>query len=894
MRVLDKSIYRGPHLYSGWPMIRFALDLEDLEDHPTSDLPGFVDGLVEILPGLAEHRCSVGRAGGLVQRLHDGTWIGHVVEHVALELQATVGTPVGRGKTRSLPGRPGVYNVMFAYEDVDVALLAGRMALELVASLLPPGLQKVAGLGLLSGEIPLSDGERIPGWNSLARLAVSRRFGPTSQGIVDAAKRRKIPWERVDERSFIRFGHGAGQRYIRASMTDATSHLGVITAGDKAATKTALLAVDVPVPKGVVLTIADDLSATCASLRRPLVVKPLNGNHGRGITLGVVSDTELAQAVETAHAHSARVIVEEQLVGKDYRVLVVNGRVAAAAERVPPSVTGDGLATIRQLVEQLNADPRRGRGHENVLTRIPLDATTGSVLQAQELNAESVPRNGYRVRLRETGNLSTGAEAVDVTADIHPENVLLAEDAAAALGLDIAGIDVITPDISSPISASGGGVVEVNAAPGFRMHLSPSIGSPQDVGGAVIDMLYPPGTRSRIPIIAVTGTNGKSTVVRMIAHILTANGKRVGMTTTSGVYIGNRLVKAVDASGPRSARHILAHPRVEAAVLETARGGILREGLAYDLADVGVVLNVSSDHLGLKGVDTLEDLAKVKAVVARQVRRRGTVVLNADDPFTRRMARRARSRVAFFTLFGDSLVPALQDHIARGGVLAAPVAGTLTIMDGARHIALLPVNDIPATLEGAATVNIANALAAAAAAYAQGVPPEVIESALRTFDSSYEQNPGRMNVTTAPGFTTIVDYAHNPAALRALGQVVSAMRAQHDRAIGVVSTPGDRRDEDILEMGHIAAGIFDELIFRELPDGRGRNAGGVLALLTQGAMDGGADPASIRRVADEREAMALALSLAGSRDLVALMPSDVGSVWQQVLDSSPVGAGEKS
>lgn len=888
MRVLETAVYRGPHLYSATPMVRIKLDLGRFEELPTNLIPGFPARLVELLPGLAEHGCSLPRQGGFLERLKDGTWLGHVIEHVALELQGRVGSPVTRGKTRSAPGERGVYNVLYAYRYEGVGLAAGRAAIELVHRLAAAPGERIEGLDLLAPPFEAAADDLLK-LDALAAIKRREGLGPTTQSLVDEADRRGIPWARIDEHSLIRFGQGRRQKLMRASISGQTSHIGVETASDKALTKHLLTAGGVPTPEGGVVRTADEAVKLASRLGGTVVVKPLDGNHGRGVSVGVRGAEAVRTAFELAAAHSRRVIVERRVSGRDYRVLVVGGKVAAVAERVPAQVVGDGASTVRRLIELLNSDPRRGKGHEKVLTQVAIDAEVSRVLAAQALTVESVPSLGQIVALRETANLSTGGEAIDRTDEIHPANRLMAERAAAIIGLDIAGLDVLAEDIAKPLDQTGGAVIEVNAAPGFRMHLQPSGGVARNVARNVLAHLYPDASASRIPITAVTGTNGKSTTVRMIAHILRRAGRTVGMTTTSGIYIGDQLIKPCDASGPRSARQVLAEPTVDAVVLEAARGGILREGLGFDVADVGVVLNISADHLGLGGVNTLKELAAVKSVVVEQVKRRGASVLNADDPFTLQMARHARGRLTYFTLRGGpDLPPNLQKHLVEGGLVAALEpsiqGGLLTLLDGERRIPLLEAGALPATMGGAARFNVQNALAAAAAAYAQGISPALIAEALAGFEGSFEQNPGRLNLTRAPGFTTIVDYAHNPAALNALGQVVTALRDHHDRTIGVVSTPGDRRDEDIREMGAIAASLFDVLIFRERPDGRGRERGGVLRLLTEGAVSAGFREDQLVRVLDEFEAARMALTIANPEDLVVLMPTDVAAVWNQVQE----------
>ncbi|MCU1416724.1 MAG: cyanophycin synthetase [Schumannella sp.] len=886
MRILETAVYRGPHLYSRTPMVRIQLDLGTLAERDSAHIPDFAARLTHLLPGLHRHHCSTGRPGGFVERLHDGTLLGHVVEHVALELQAGAGMPATRGKTRAVRGHEGVYDVMFAYEDDQVALLAGRIALQLVDGLLPPGDRGIERLDVVAAPPAVDADEAIPGLGALHTLAARRTLGPTTRSLVEEARRRRIPVQRIDDQSLVRLGQGVNQRSFRAGITDATSHLAVQTAGSKQQTKARLRAAGIPVPDGTVVTSAAAAMAAARDLGGSVVIKPLAGNHGRGVSRGLHTSEQISRGFDLAAQHGPQVIVEREIVGADHRILVIGGRVIAAAERVPAQVTGDGVSTISQLIDALNRDPRRGAGHANVLTRVVVDQQLGAVLGSSGRSLDTVPQSGEVVVLRDTANLSTGGEAIDRTDELHPDNIAVAERAARAIGLDIAGIDVIAPDLSRPFRDTGGAIIEVNAAPGFRMHLAPSQGMPRDVARPAIDLLYPPGAASRIPITAVTGTNGKSTTVRMIAHLLQTAGRRVGMTTTSGITVDGTLVKAVDASGPRSARMVLNDPTVDAAVLETARGGMLREGLAYDLADVGLVLNVTADHLGIRGIDTLRQLARLKSLVVRNVRRRGTCVLNADDPLTRRMAAVARGRVSWFTV--EPLTLALRGHLADGGTVVAlepsDRGGLLVLREGRTQTPLLHADEMPATFGGIAAFNISNALAAVAAARGHGIAVETIVEGLRSFQSSYEQNPGRFNLTDAPGFTTIVDYAHNPAALRALGAAVKlfAARSLGGRTIGVISTPGDRRDEDIRELGRIAAEHFDELVFRERPDGRGRTAGGVVALLQEGAIAAGMDPQHIQIVFDESAAMDAALRMAAPEDLVAMTVTDVDGVWRQV------------
>lgn len=895
LRVLERAVYRGPNLYSRRAMVRIQVDLGELEYWPTDRLPGFTDALLAELPTLMNHGCSYREPGGLVRRMQAGTWFGHVVEHVALELQTLAGQRATRGKTRSVKDRPGVYNVMFAYDDEATALAAGRLAFQICIALLPPELRAAEGLDVITaGQPPISGEPVVAAQDAVALLKqIARRsaYGPSTQSLVDAARRRRIPVARLNGQSLVQLGWGSRQRRIRASVTDRTGLVASELAGDKAQAKALLQEIGCPVAKGVVVSAADEAVTAAQRLSRPLVIKPLDGNHGRGVTTGLLTDEDLRAAFALAVVHSRRVIVEEQLPGRDHRILVVDGQVVAVAERVPAHVTGDGVRTVAELVEQVNQDPRRGVGHESVLTRIRIDDQAAlDLLERQGLSVASVPMRGQTVMLRTTANLSSGGTAIDRTDEIHPDNASIARRAALAIGLDVAGIDLLAPDITRSVRETGGGIVEINAAPGLRMHMAPSEGTPRDVAEPILRMMFPPGSRARIPVLAVTGTNGKSTVGRMLSVIFSSQGKTVGLTNTSGVYIGAEQVSHADASGPKSARMVLRDPTVDVAVLECARGGILREGLAFDRCDVGAVLNVQADHLGLKGINTLEDLADVKSVVVEAVGRRGVSVLSGDDPLTIRMARHAGGRVCWFTMRGGADCPGfILKHIAEGGMasLYDAATGEIVIHDrSVRHV-VCRAADIPAAMGGHAAFNVSNALAASAMAFAAGVAPEAVGSALSTFTSTYEQNPGRLNVHDVGGVRVIMDYAHNPEGLRALGRLAQGVKSATGRSIAMLSVPGDRRDEEILAMGEIGAEFFDTLVFRETPDNRGRPGGDVIRLMTEGAMRVGCTLDRITGIRREEQAVAACLEMARPRDLVILTPTRIAEVWAQVLAFKP-------
>jgi cyanophycin synthetase len=892
MAVTEVGVYRGPHYYSHTPMIRIQLDLGTLEQYPTNLIPGFTEALLEILPGVGRHGCSLKVRGGFEKRLRQGTWIGHVVEHVALELQTLAGSRATRGKTRSVKNRPGVYNVMFAYNEEKVGLAAGRVALELVDSLLPNEIQGIKAIDRIWDFDGAFDLERR--LDALKRLVRRNQLGPTTRALVDEAERRGIPVMRLDDKSLIQLGHGRFQQKIRASITGRTSLVAADLASDKNMTKKLLDESGIPVPRGVVVRDVEEAVRAGRRLGFPLVVKPLDGNHGRGVTIGIEREEQLRFGFEEARAQARTrdVIVEQFFHGNDHRILVVNGKMIAVAERIPAQVVGDGVSTIRQLVAEVNKDPRRGDGHENVMTRIRIDGLVEEFLGRSGLNADSIPEAEQVVQLRATANLSTGGTAVDRTNEIHPDNAEIARRAALVVGLDVCGVDFVCPDIGRSIRETGGGVIEVNAAPGLRMHIEPSEGAPRDVARPIIDMLFPRGGATRVPIIAITGTNGKSTVGRMTKHILRYAGCNVGLTSTTGVYINDVLIHEGDATGPRSARMVLRDPAVEVAVLETARGGLLREGLAFKEADIGVALNVTADHLGLKGIETVEGLADVKSVVVEAVRRGGHSILNADDPLTVRMARRAGGRIVWFSLCGGSeMSPMLLEHIDEGGmaVVREPghEGGTIVLYDDGRREFVMKAGDIPATLHGMAEFNIANALAAIAVALAHDVPILTIRSAMTNFRSSFEQNPGRLNVHDAHGFRVIVDYAHNAAGLEAIGKVVRGLSHRYKRTIGSVSMAGDRRDEDIVELGRIAAGIFDEIIFREDPYTRGRPRGEVMGLLKEGALRAGRSEEHLHLIAGETASTAAALAMGRPGDLIVITPTDVKAAWHQVNAFKP-------
>jgi cyanophycin synthetase len=878
MKILSTNVFVGPNIYAHFPVIRHVLDLEALEDWPTGKLgDAFVEPLLERLPGLHEHGCSYREPGGFVRRLKEdeGTWLGHVMEHIAIELQNIAGSPVTFGRTRSLDDHHGHYNMVFQYLDTEVGLAASRLSLDLIHSLLPDELKPE--------EAPPPDWDFAAQRDEFIRYAQARAFGPSTASLVKAAEERYIPWIRLNRASLVQFGHGRYQQRIQATTTSRTSNIGVELAGDKEETNGILRDLGLPVPDQRLVRTAADAVRAAERIGFPVVLKPLAGNHGRGVSINLKTVEEVEVAFEKAREHGRSVVVESYIEGFDHRLLVVNGKLVAAAKRMPGHVVGDGEHSIAELVDIVNSDPRRGVGHEKVLTRLEFDHQAERLLKKLGYDHKTVPAKDEIVFLRSTANLSTGGTAIDVTDVIHPDNREMAERTIKAIGLDIGGVDFLTNDITESYRETGGGICEVNAGPGFRMHVAPSEGTPRDVAGPVIDMLFPPGTPSSIPIAAVTGTNGKTTTSRMLAHILKLWGKTVGLTSTDGVYIDGKLSVPGDMTGPVSAKIILRDPSVDAAVMETARGGLLRGGMGYQSCNVACCLNVSSDHLGLRGIDTLEQLAEVKRVPIEVAT--DAAVLNADDPHCLQMADYTEAKALCYVTMNPGH-PLVKKHIRAGGqaiVLEEGMNGhMISIYDKEVYTPLLWTHLIPATIEGRAMHNVQNAMFAAALAYNMGVGLEDIRHGLRTFDSTFFQAPGRMNIYNEHPFKVILDYAHNPAAVRAMCDLVERFEID-GRKIVVLAAPGDRRDEDIRDIAAIAAGHFDHYITRCDDNRRGRGDDEVAMLLKDSLLEHGVDEGAIEVIPEEQAATARALELAAPGDLVLVLGDNVKRTWKQII-----------
>jgi len=856
---------RGPNYWRLAPVIACDIRLGTLEKVTSADIPGFADYLTSALPSLESHRCTRGKRGGFIERLHEGTHIPHILEHLALELQSLIGHDVSFG--RVVPsGDEGVWWLIVAYEEEQVGLRAMRDAVSIVRACI--------------GGTKLDVSAMV---NDLLSLYESSRLGPSTNSIVEEARRRGIPVRRLNKYSLVQLGLGRNLHRIQATLTDSTSAIGVEIAQDKDDTKRVLENIGLPVPKGDVARTVEGALDLANEIGYPVILKPIAANHGRGISGRIADADALRASWEKSSAYGSRIVVEQFADGNDHRVLVVNGRVVAAAERVPAHVTGDGTRTIMELIDDGNSDPRRGIGHTKILTRLPADKSTAEHLALSGRTLETVPADGEFVALRPTANLSTGGTSIDRTDEMHPDNITACEMAAGVIGLDIAGIDILTPDISVPFRENRSVIIEVNAGPGIRMHTHPAEGQPRNVAAPIIDMLYPPGVEATIPVIAVTGTNGKTTTTRLIAHLFRVSENVVGFTTTDGTYLGNRMVIEGDMTGPFSANIILSNPTVDIAVLETARGGILRAGLGFDEVDVGVVLNVSADHLGLRGIHTLEQLADVKSVIPAVVKREGHAVLNADDPLVYAMRDRTMADIVLFSTKPEGESPEFEQHLTRNGIGARIEKDTFVIRRGRLRIPIAPVHDVPLMVGGAARFQRENILAAVATAYVQGMRYDDIRAGLLSFFPSPSLTPGRLNLMRFGAGRVLVDYAHNAAAIAGLMEFVQGLDAS--RRIGILTAPGDRRDEDLRTVGRLSASL-DYVVVREDKYRRGREPGDTARLIVEGLREAGMREDQMEIIYDEAESLRRALSMMEDNDLIFVLADNVPAVLDQVRELS--------
>ncbi len=863
MKIIDIKPMNGPNYWSirRHKLIVMRLDLEDMEERPTNSIDGFLERLKTLFPTMQSHRCSPGVPGGFFQRVEEGTWMGHVIEHIALEIQTLAGMNCGFGRTRQTSAK-GVYNVVFNYWEAKAGIFAAKASVAIAEA-------------LIDGR-PYHVEDDI---QKLREIREEERLGPSTGSIVEEAIKRNIPFIRLNGRSLVQLGYGINQKRIQATVASSTSSIAVEIACDKEDTKLLLESAQIPVPKGRICVDLEDLEAAANRIGYPLVTKPINGNHGKGATTDLKNWDELLMGYEAAKVYSRSVIVEKFITGYDHRILVINYKFVAAAKRTPASVVGDGKHTIQELIDIVNSDPRRGYGHEKVLTSIKVDKFTQQILDDKGYTLDTVLVKDYELLLKPTANISTGGTAEDITDYVHPSNVFMCERIARIIGLDICGIDIMAPDLSIPITENGGAILEVNAAPGFRMHLEPTEGIARNVAEPVIDMLYPPGTSARIPIIAVSGTNGKTTTTRLMAHLCKQQGHKVGYTTTDGVYIQNEMMMKGDCTGPISAEFVLKDPTVDFAVLECARGGILRAGLGFHNCDIAIITNIAADHLGLQGIDTLEQLARVKSVVAESVFPEGYAILNADDDLVYKMKDNISCKLALFSM--DETNQRIIDHCATGGLAAVYENGFLTIMKGNWKIRVEKVSKVPMTFGGRAEFNIANALPVILAAFIRNFKIEDIRASLQTFIPSPAQTPGRMNMFNFRNFTVMVDYAHNTAGLMAIGKFLAKTEAS--KKIGIIAGVGDRRDEDTISLGEEAARIFDEVIIRQDRNLRGRTEDYIINLMVKGIKN--IDPnKKITIIPLEKEAIDYTIKNAEKDSFIVICSDVIPDALEQIID----------
>ena len=819
MKILKVQALRGPNIWSVQrkKLIQMRLDLEEMEQFPTNKIEGFRERLEIMFPSMIEHRCSEGVRGGFFSRIERGTWMGHVIEHIALEIQTLAGMETGFGRTRETKTL-GTYNVVFSYTEENVGMFAAESAVAIAES-------------LINGtEYDLESDIK-----QMRQIRERVRLGPSTGSIVEEAVARDIPWIRLGTNSLVQLGYGVNQMRFQATITCKTSNIAVNIACNKEDTKRMLNDASIPVASGSICSDNEELEETIKKIGYPIVIKPLDGNHGKGASINVTNWEDAVSGLAYAKEYSRRVIVEKFITGFDFRVLVIDNKLVAAAKRVPANVIGNGKNNIQELIDTVNLDPKRGYGHENVLTEITVDRDTLDLLERLEYTLDTIPKNGEIVYLKSTANLSTGGTSVDVTDMMHPENIFLAERISRIIGLDICGVDIMAENLTQPLKENGGVILEVNAAPGFRMHLAPSEGLPRNVASPVIDMLYPLGKPSRIPIIAVTGTNGKTTTTRLLAHIVKNNGYKVGFTTSDGIYIQNHMMEKGDTTGPLSAEYILKDPTVEFAILETARGGILRSGLGFSRSDIAIITNIQEDHLGLNDIHTLDDLARVKSTVVRSVKKDGWAILNADDEYCMKIATELNCNIAYFSMDEDS--PLVKKLCKEGKIVAVYENGFITVKKGEWKIRIERATHVPLTMGGKAKFMISNVLAATLASYLWGFKTEDISLSLQTFIPSAAQTPGRMNIFEFKKFKVLIDFAHNPSGYKGVEEYLQSVDA--NKKIGIIAGVGDRRDEDIKECAKIAGRMFDHIIIRQEKHLRGRTEEEIINLILEGIAESG-------------------------------------------------------
>ncbi len=860
MKIKSIKALTGTNIYSHRPVTVMRLDLEELKGKDSRELEGFQERLLDSLPGLTEHFCAAGKAGGFVERLKAGTHFNHVVEHVAIEMLAQAGFDERDKKNCN------------ADEKDDSLAVIETTAVETTRYLMPVAAELVEAVAF---EKSFFVEEKI---TEAKDIAADTELGPSGRAIVDAAEKRGIPWRREsDSNSLIQLGYGRNLRLIQAAMTDRTGIIGIDLAGNKDATKRRLEEFSMPVPYGKIVRSEEQAVRALESVGAPVVVKPLDGRQGKGVSLNLKTAEEVAEAFRIAREYSSKVLVEELFEGKNYRVLVVDGKMVAASERVPCGIDGDGAHTVAELIDLENQNPLRGEGHEKPLTKIKVDPIIISALQKEGWQMEDVPAAGERVSLCAGMNLSTGGTARDVTDSVHKSVKSLCERAARVIGLDICGVDLVLEDISAPVPPGKGGIIELNAAPGLRMHTFPSEGTPRDVGGVIIEMLYPNGGNGRIPIISITGTNGKTTVTRMISHILNDGNRTIGTTTSTGIYLNGEQIAKGDTTGPISARTILGDKAVDVAVLETARGGIVRRGLAYDWSDISVLTNISEDHIGQDGIESVEDLIPIKALIAERVRTGGTLIINADDENSLRVLEREKvkeidKQIVYFSF--DENNPRVREHLKNGGTAYVTTNDLIVEMIGNESFDVANPCDIPVTLGGTADFQTANSMAAIAACCAFGISREQIVSRLKTFRTDAD-NPGRNNLYKVGKGYALVDYGHNPDGFQAICRMVSKWKGK--TITGIINIAGDRDDRIVKDAAKVAANCFTRVIATEDLDRRGREAGEIPRLLSEAVREENPD-CRCEIMSNETEAVTKAIREIKENEVVVIFYDQLTAV----------------
>lgn len=871
MEIREIRAMRGPNYWSirRHKLIVMTLDLQEYEQKPTNKIDGFYERLKAMFPTMYEHRCSVGTPGGFFERVIEGTWMGHVIEHIALEIQSLAGMEVGFGRTRGY-GEEGVYHVVFSYLEESAGRYAAKASVRIARALTE------------NKEYDLEEDIQ-----TMREIRERERLGPSTGSIIEEAVNRGMPWMRLNKYSLCQIGYGVNQKRIQATVASNTSSIGVEIAGDKEDTKHLLEQANVPVPKGEIVRSEAGLKDAIEYIGYPVVIKPINGNHGRGITININNWEDAAEGLAAAKKISRSVIVEKYITGDDYRLLVIDHKLVAAALRTPAHVVGDGKSTIQQLIDKINEDPRRGYGHENVLTMITVNDMTENLLKAKGYTVDTVLNEGEIMNLKDTANLSTGGTAQDVTDIVHPTNIFMAERISRVIGLNICGIDIMTTDISKPLTATGGAVLEVNAGPGFRMHLAPTEGLPRNVASNVMDMLFPTGSTARIPIVAVTGTNGKTTTTRLIAHMAKMMGHKVGYTTSDGIYIQNHMVDKGDCTGPVSAEFVLKDPTVDFAVLETARGGLVRAGLGFHFCDIAIVTNIAPDHLGLKGINTIEQMARVKGVVPETVLPDGYAILNADDELVYDMRENIKCNLALFSM--DENNERIKKHAANNGLYALYENGFITVCKGSWKMRVVNAVNVPLTFGGKAGFMIQNVLPAVLTGYIRGYDLRDIKMVLESFIPSPSQTPGRLNMFKFKDFDLLLDYAHNEAGMKALHNFIQKLEGKPK--VGIIAGIGDRREQDNEAIGQMASEMFDEIIIRQDKHLRGKTEEELIEMLMVGIRKHDPDK-PVKIMKKESEAITFAVENAKPGSLIVICSDVVPDALKLVMDFKEKEASE--